>query len=374
MILLSGLSQLGFGATFERFLPIAGSQSRQLVLRGYSFCIVMALALSVAYLSLGLGHRFIVPTLEGRVVFVVSVMSWTIFALQDAVLIALRSSRYVPIENILYSALKLIALPIFIALSHRQGIFLAWILPVYLALAGVNWYLFRHRIPSHMRTNVAPSQLPPIRKITALATGAYVTSILNIFLTSVVALIIVMRLGTTQSAYFYLPAMIAGSLGQLLWNVNVSFLVEASTTPHEMARHIKSTVRVTSLIVIPSLVIGEILAPQILDIFGTVYSQHGTALLRILLISILGTMVTEFYASFAWLDQRVWWLAARELFSLVIYISVLLALIKHLGINAAGVAALTSSMLQAILFLPPSIRKYRAAMRTNSEAATSSDT
>lgn len=373
MILLSSLSQLGFGSTFERFLPIAGKQSKQLVVRGYSLCVAMAMVLSVTYVLLGSGQRFIVPTLEGRIIFILSVMTWTIFALQDAVLIALRSSRYVPIENILYSALKLALLPAIIVLSHRQGIFLSWILPVYLALVGVNWYIFRHRIPSHMRSTIAQSPLPSVKRIAMLATGGYITSILNIFLTSVVAIIIVTRLGTTQSAYFYLPAMIAGSLGQLLWNVNISFLVEASTTPSEMARHIKSTVRVTGLIVVPSLVLGEILAPQILSIFGTAYSHHGTALLRILLVSVLGTVITEFYASLAWLDQRVWWLAARELFSLVVYLSVLFALINHLGINAAGVAALTSSLLQAIFFLPSSIRKYRAAIHPVDEVETTAN-
>jgi len=366
MVLLSGLSQMGFGSTFERFLPIAGKQSRALVLRGYSLCVCMSLFLAIGYIMLGFGHRFIVDDIEGQVVFVLAVLSWTIFGLQDAVMIALRSSRFVPVENILYSAFKLLLLPILVSFSSIQGIFLSWITPVYLALVGVSWYLFRHRIPNHMRDTATSVPLPPLRKIAVLATGGYVTSILNIFLTSVVALVIVTRLGPTQSAYFYLPAMIAVALSQLLWNVNISFLVEASTTPAEMARHIKSTVRVTGLIVVPSIVLGEILAPQILDIFGASYSHHGTVLLRILLVSVLGTIVTEFYSALAWLDQRVWWLAARELFSLVIYLSVLLMCIGHLGINAAGVAALTSSTLQAIFFLPSSIRKYRAATGQNS--------
>jgi O-antigen/teichoic acid export membrane protein len=363
MMVISSLAQLGFGSTFERFLPIAGEKSKGLVLRGYALCTTMAIVLSMSYLLLGLGHRFIIPTFEGRLVFVLSATAWTIFSLQDAVLIALRSSRYVPIENILYSLAKLICLPIFVGVSIHQGIFLSWILPVLFALIGVSWYLFHNRIPEHAINSNSISQLPSLKTIASLAIAGYVTSILSIFLTSVVALVIVTRLGPTQSAYFYLPAMIATALSQFLWNINISFLVEASTTPEEISRHIKSTVRMTAFIFIPSLIIGVIFAPFLLDLFGSAYSHHGTALLRFLLISVLGTVITEFYSSLVWLDQRVWWLAAREFASLVIYMAVLLSLIGHLGINAAGVAALISSSLQAVLFLPSCVQRYRSATR-----------
>lgn len=370
MVLLSSLSQLGFGATFERFLPVAGNRSRQLILRGYALCVGMATILSTAYVVLGLGHRFIPVSLEGRLVFIVSVMGWTIFALQDAAMIALKSSRYVPVENILFSALKLALLPVMVWASQSQGIYLAWVSPMWLAIAGVNWYILRRRLPQHVARDAGRSQLPSLKRIASLASAGYVTSILNIFLTSVVALVIVDRLGSTQSAYFYLPAMIATSLAQLLWSITISFLVEASTNPDEMARHMKSSVRITGLIIVPGLIVGELLAPQILRIFGAAYSQHGASLLRMLLIAMLGTVVTEFYASLAWLEQRVWWLAARELFSLVVNLSVLFLLMGHLGINAAGVGALTSSLLQALFFLPATIRRYRSATRPHDATLT----
>jgi len=363
MILLSSLSQIGFGSTFERFLPIAGAATRRLVVRGYFLTTVIAAIISVGYLLLGFGHAFIEPTPTGRVVFVLASMGWTIFALQDGVLIALRSSRFVPLENIVFSAFKLALLPVMVSLSASRGIYFAWIIPVVGALAGVNWYLFRHRIPEHARVTADAPGLPPLREIATLALGGYVTNILSIFLTSVVALIVIVRLGAVQSAYFYLPAMIATALGQLLWNINVSFLVESSTTPDDMGDHIRSTARITALIFVPSAVGGIIFAPWILELFGARYSHHGTTLLRMLLLAALGTVITEFYSTLMWLERRVWWLAAREFASLVIYLGVLLALISHLGINAAGVAALSSSVLQAIFFLPYSIRRYRSATR-----------
>jgi hypothetical protein len=73
------------------------------------------------------------------------------------------------------------------------------------------------------------------------------------------------------------------------------------------------TIRATINVLAPSLLIGEVFAPEILGVFGATYAQHGTTLLRMLMLSIPATAVTAFYSSFAWLDRRVWWLRSARL-------------------------------------------------------------
>jgi hypothetical protein len=62
-------------------------------------------------------------------------------------------------------------------------------------------------------------------------------------------------------------------------------------------------------------------------------------------------------------------MAIRDVISVAIYFTVILTQIAHVGIEAIGIAAVVSSGLQAILFLPISIRRYR--MTTNFTPPTS---
>jgi hypothetical protein len=77
-----------------------------------------------------------------------------------------------------------------------------------------------------------------------------------------------------------------------------------------------------------------------------------------LLIGQLGSTVMVFYSAFAWLDQRVWWMTARNVASSIIYLVMIYLLIDRLGINAIGVATLVYSGTTLAIFLPVSIRRY----------------
>ena len=359
MLLLATLAQLSFGSIFERFLPVAGELTHSFVTRAYVLCTAFGLVLAVGYLSLGFGHRFLPHGLGWKALFVLAVVMWTIFALQDSVLIGLRASRWVAVENIGFGIAKLALLPAFIFLSATQGVFVASTVPVILAIGTVSWYLFRHRIPQHAATTTASETLPSTRSLIVLAGAQYAGLISSVFLPSIVTLIVIERLGATANAYYYLPSMITTNLGLLCFGVVRSFLVEATSEPHALRAHANSTIRALSAVLIPIVVLGTIFAPVYLRIFGASYAAHGTALMRMLLIAQLGSTVSVFYGAFAWLDQRVWWMTIRSIVSSIIYLIVIYVLIGHIGINSIGVAALTYSATTVAIFLPISIRRYR---------------
>ncbi|MFI5036195.1 MAG: lipopolysaccharide biosynthesis protein [Acidimicrobiales bacterium] len=363
MSLLANVAQLGLASTYKRFMPIAGRRSRTFVVRGYEMCVAATLVLSIIYVACGFARRFIPSTLPDHILFVIAVALWAIFLMQDDVLISLRAARWVPVENVVFSLAKLALLPMLVAVNATRGVYLSWMSPVVVAVFIVNWYLFRRLIPEHSMKPVSSEVLPSLREIALLGVGQYATSLLSILSTSLITLIVIAKLGASASAYYYLPAVITAGIGQLLWNVVTSFLVEASTEPEALRHHVRVTVRAMAVVLIPGLVLGEILAPEILRVFGPAYASHGTTLLRLLLLALLGTAVTDFYSSLAWIDKRVWWMAAREFVSFVILIGVLLACIGHFGIIAAGIAALVSSGTQALFFLPITIRRYRAIVR-----------
>jgi O-antigen/teichoic acid export membrane protein len=360
MVFLANLSQLSFGPIFDRFLPVAGNRTRAFVTRAYTLCTCVALLAADIYLVAGFGRRFIPPSPWSHALFVGVVALWTIFILQDSVLTGLRATRWVPVENILFALAKLALLPAALVLTVHQGLFLAWSVPVLGATGAVSWYLFRKRIPQHESTNASTENLPSIREIATLSFAQYAQSLVSVFTAPLVVLILIQRLGPVDEARFYLPALISSGVSLFLWNLNTSFLVEASHDPMSLRQHANVTIRAAIFILVPTVGIGVTLAPEILRIFGTSYAIHGTTLLRMLLLSLPGTAVAAFYSAFAWLDKRVWRLAVRDLVSAVVYFSLVLTLIGRFGILAIGIASLVTSGLQGLFFLPISIKRYRS--------------
>ena len=367
MVLIANLAQLSFGSIFERFLPVAGGQTRAFITRAYVMCVLFALIASVVYVVTGLGHRFIPATFAWHVFFVAAVMLWTIFILQDNVLVGLRASPIVPVENILFGAAKLALLPLLVVASKSQGIFFAWVTPVVFTIIAVNWYLFRKRIPEHESLSAPTEKLPSPRELVVLAGAQYATVLFSIFTPSIVALIVIDRLGPVANAHYYVPSLITTSVVFFNWSIVRSFLVEAASEPHAVRRHARVALWALTGVLVPSVVFGVIFAPEILRVFGATYAQHGATILRMLLLSLPGSAVTIYYSSFAWLDKKVWWMALMEFVSAIFFFGLVLALIRRHGIVAIGIASLVSSTLQAIVFLPITIRRYR--MTTNSEAS-----
>jgi O-antigen/teichoic acid export membrane protein len=360
MWLLANLSQLSFGPIFDRFLPVAGKRTMGFVTRAYVLCTCVALIATDIYLVAGFGRNFIPPSPWWHAFFVVVVALWTIFILQDSVLTGLRSTRWVPVENILFAVAKLALLPLALILTVSQGLFVAWSVPVFGAVGAVSWFLFRKRIPEHEATFTRIESLPSVKEIFFLAFAQYAQSLISVFEPAVVVLIIIQRLGPVQEARYYLPALISNGVTLFLSNLNTSFLVEASHDPSALRQHAKLTIRAALVVLGLTVGIGVALAPEILRVFGASYAAHGTTLLRLLLLSLPGIAISLFYSAFAWLDRRVWRLAVRDLVTAVVYFVLLLSLIGHFGILAIGIASVVTSGLQGIFFLPLAIKRYRA--------------
>lgn len=362
MILISTLSQLSFGSTFERFLPIAGHQTRRFVLRAYALCTVIALVLAMLYLNLGMSRHTVPPGLLWRGIFVVATILWTVFALQEPILVGLRESRWVPVETIAYSLAKLMILPVILAQSMDGGIFLAWNAPVLVAIVAVNWFLFAKRIPEHEAKAVETETLPTARELVKLAGAQYSTVLVSVVSPSVMSLIIITKLGSVANAHYYLPAQIASGAAQFLWSINRSFLVEASSDRHALRMHARVALRSGLAVLAVAMVIGLAAAPWILRIFGADYASSGSTLLRLMLLALPGYAIASFYSSFAWLDRRVWWMAIRDVAGTIVYFIVVFLLIGRLGINAVGIASIVEAGLMGVFFLPTLVNRYRLAV------------
>ena len=369
MSLLSILAQLSFGVTFERFLPVAGRRAGQFVRRAYIASTLSAIAIATAYVSLHLSVSTVPRPLEWRALFVIATVLWTIFALQEPILVGLREARWVPVQSMAFSTAKLLLLPLFLSVSSRYGIFIAWNVPVLVFVVVVNWILFSSRIPAHELQSVAHEAMPTTREMLSLTVARYVSQMITVLEPSIVTFIVISRLGPVASANYYLTSQVAWGAMLFLISISRSFIVEASSNPQAFRLHSRTALR-AGLVVTAGIVAGGLVAaPWILRIFGPEYAARGTLLLRLIIIALPGYAVSIFYSAFAWLDRRVWWMTARDLFTLVVYLGVILALIGRLGINAVGVASVVEAGLLGIFFLPRLVRRYRAAVIDDADVA-----
>jgi len=358
--LLASLSQLSFGSVFQRYLPGAADKATSLVVTAYSICLGLSLVIATGYSALGFAKRFFDPSFKWDALFIVTVMIYTIFALQDSVLVSLRVSRWVAVENNLFGVAKIALLLPLATYATGQGIVISWTIPLLATIGVVNWYIFRHRLPNHMRESKISEPLPNLRKIVGLAIPQYTTSILSIFTTSVVTLIVIARKGAVENAYYYLAAQISAAPIILIWSVSKLFIVEASHEPHAIRRLVGQAATAMTAVVVTGMAIGIIFAHQLLSVFGTTYADQGTTLLRLLLLALPGAAVAALYVAFAWIDGRVWYLMIREGVTMLVFLAIVLAFIGSHGINAVGYAAVATSGVEFLLFLPILIRRIRA--------------
>src|SRR5689334_16558778 len=149
MMLLGGVAQLNMTYALLRFVPVAGRVARRLVVGGYLVGgAAAALAGAVFALGADLWAEELVDAaghLPLLVFFVVATPLWSIFVIQDFVLTGMRGAALVPVQNLVFSVLKIALL--LLAAAVPGGIALSWVLSVALIVVGVNGWLLVRGLP-----------------------------------------------------------------------------------------------------------------------------------------------------------------------------------------------------------------------------------
>src|SRR4029078_912691 len=171
---------------------------------------VVAVAVAFASGVWAPGSEFLHGSVWWVLAFVVATVTWTIFSIQDSVLTGLRESRWVPLENTIFSVIKIVLLLAFVGAAPRTGIFLAWCVPVLFLLAPVNLLIFRSLVPRHLRSTSGVS-LPP-GTLARLAAGNYVGVLFRLATTTLLPIIVSLEFDARQTAYFSIPWTIAHAL------------------------------------------------------------------------------------------------------------------------------------------------------------------
>jgi O-antigen/teichoic acid export membrane protein len=289
MTAIFALCGMNMNNNIVRFLPSRRARVRRLVLSAYGVAAVAVAAGAIAFVLVmpAISHEFAVladrPRLAGF--YAASLVGWTIFSLQDVVLTSVRKATWVPIENAVYGVAKLALLPIFSRMGLSEGILFAWIVPMLVLLVPVNAMLFGRWLPLHARQPApATSLLRPtsrgrLIRFVVQDTAANAVGMASRTLLPALAVVIV---GSRSAAHFFVPFTIISTLDLLFTNVTTSLIAEGARGEAALDLLARATLRRF----LPGLIIATagliVLAPWVLVLFGSQYSEGGATLLRVM--------------------------------------------------------------------------------------------
>jgi O-antigen/teichoic acid export membrane protein len=360
MILLANLAQLNLSEMFVRFLPGA-SNARRLIGVGYAASTLLALVGVLVFVLTPLSSRMFKPSHTFGILFVIAVPLWTIFIVQDGALVGLRRAAWVPVENIMFGVLKLALLGVMVKVTRTEGIFLAWTLPVTLAVGGVSGALFT-LFSAHDHREVGYTPEVHGRHMLSYGAAGYLTSFVSLTPAYLLPLIMTWKLGPAANAHFYLPWLSWIVFTNTLWNVSSVFIVDAIDRPNHFQQAFLHCLRIMAIATIFSVAVLAIFGAKLLGLISASYQSSGSVLLELLVMSFPFAVVTRLFRASLWIRGKVWAVFVYELAESSAVVLILFLLLSHFGLRAAGIAELITVISLAALTGPYVIRWYRGRL------------
>jgi O-antigen/teichoic acid export membrane protein len=367
MNLVSGLAAANIAGAITRFVPQSGHRTAAFVLRTYLLSSVASVLFAVLFL-LTISHwgasyaelRGMIPA----VCFVVCVVAWGIFTLQDGVLIGLRSAIWVPIENGTFGVVKIVLLLAYAAALPSLGIYISWMLPVILSLPLVNLLIFGKLIPEHQLL-IGDRRPPTVRQIGRFLVGDYAGALCVLAISNLVPIAVAIYVGPRLNAYFYMAWTIGGMLFLIAMSMARSLTVEGALDSGTLAANCRLALRHSMLLLAPVAALTALLAPVILGLFGGGYASYGVPILQLLAIATLPKTLTEVYLGALRAQSRAKLIAVIQIARCVLVLGLAVALIGTIGMVGAAVAVLVAESVIAIAIVPGLRRIMSAARRIN---------
>jgi O-antigen/teichoic acid export membrane protein len=347
MTLVSGACSLGLSAVLVRYLPIAGTATRRLIVFSYGATTALSLLFGAATAltsDLWSSDLSFLGSGAWLVGFTLATAATTVFTLQDSVLTGLHTARWIPLENSLYSIGKLILLGLLAALLPSSGLFVAWTLPLLPAILVINYLVLTRLIPRHRSEGSLDR-----RRVFSMAAGNYGGNLFNLAGSLYLPVLVANLANPTQAAYFYVPWLFSMSLQLIALNMMTSLTVEAAVDLPRLRQLARRALAQSFRLSLPLLLIGAVAAPLILRVFGSDYAEDGTALLRWLMLGGVPNVIVALGITVARIEHRGGAVALVQGLNAALIIGISAVLIPDHGIEAVGVAFAVSQTLLTLL-------------------------
>jgi O-antigen/teichoic acid export membrane protein len=354
MTLLGVAAQLNLGNALLRFVPVAERSARRLVLTCYA---VAGVAAGVAGGIFALGAGWWAPELQQAVgggplvaFFVLSTPIWTVFVIQDYVLTAVKRATLVPLENLVFSLLKIALVGVGALVAFGGAIAVSWIAATALIVLAVTGYLLRVLPAPAPGEPPAPSPVRPrtvARFVSADWTGGLFTNAVEFGL----PLLVLVTLGAEQAATFGVVWAIAYGLYLVSHGMGQSLVAHLAADPAALDVARRSMVTKSLALILPAALVIVPGAGLILSIFGAHYVATGTTLLALSSLSAVPNVIVTAALFGARVRQQRAVLLGVPAVLAVLVIPSALVLMPALGLAGVGVALVVGQSVVAAAIL-----------------------
>jgi len=334
--LLVTLSLLGFDLAMIRYYPNSPDK-REIINSCFTLSGIFAVlssALFVLFAKFRIPELSVMWNFRWGSIFIIFVTFYLFFRLQSSVLIAQKRAKYVFYKTILFSVLKLL-FPFTLVILGALGIISAW--AIGLIASVIIGVIFIKMIP---RVHISKKT---IKKMFSFSAVNYISTFLALAPESLLPLLITSRLGTSETAYFYISWNISSILFIVPISISRTLLAEESNRLH---KNMKKSIKFIAMLLLPSVIIAVAISKYLLLVFGVEYSENAHRLLQVLIVSSIPFAINTVYVCV----QNV-----RHNLKAVLVVHLMLAacifglssLLLSRGIIYVGVSWLVSHLLMA---------------------------
>jgi len=355
LMLVGGVAHLNMSHALLRFVPVAGTAARRLVVLGYLVAVTVS---GIAGAGFGAGAIWWAPELVdvagyGTLIafFAVSCPVWTLFSLQDYVLTAVGRATAVPIENLVFSVLKIGLLVAITLAALPGGIALSWVVATALIVLPINLWLLIRLLPAH-GTRTAERAVPiTVGAIGRFIGADYVGALFWQAAMMGLPVLVLGRLGPEAAAAYNMVWQFGLALYMVPSGMGQSMIAHNAADPGKVDQARRETVRRGLMLVVPVALVLALGAPLVLALFGPHYADTGTGALALVALSAIPNVITAAATSTARVRQRRGVQFGVPTSLSVLTIGLAWLLMPQLGVLAVGLAWLLAQCTVASVVL-----------------------
>jgi len=182
--------------------------------------------------------------------------------------------------------------------------------------------------------------------------GQHLTSVGGAVTPLVLPVLVSLRLGVVQNAYFYITWMVGSAFFMVSPSVAQAVFAEGVRARANLSRLVGKALRVIGALLIPAVVVVVVAGRLVLRLFGPSYAAAGYGLLIVLAISALPDAVSNVAVVVCRVTLRLGYSSALNLGILVMTLGGAWFLMPRWGIAGAGAAWLGAQVVGAIASVP----------------------
>ena len=362
LMLVSTLSQLNLSSTLTRFLPRLGARTAgRLINFSYMGSTVTALIGGVIFVVVAprlssqwsyVGDSYFLAGL-----FILAVIVWELFTLQDAALVGLQRAGAIPIENVVYGLLKLVLLVAGALVLHSTDVLASWTLPLILLIPVINWLMFRRYLRDrHPEDRIAGLKF---RHVARFASVDYAGLLFSQITGNFIPLLVMSTLGATANGSFYIAGIITSGAVTVGLNFSTGLMVEGSASPDRLAQLVRGVLRRVALTMVPGTIVLILGARLIARIYGASDAAHTATLLQVLAFSLVPVSIQGMAFSIDRIHGKPGRAALGQLVLCVLSLGGSWLLLGRYGVVGVAIACVGADIVVALVRVPTIVGAIR---------------